>query len=162
MIQQLPRLGAAVCCLFLALHLSLAAQERSDAPLPTYTLGESNVPAELRKMVDDFFAELAQNKPAGAFDKLLTGSRILDDSSSVATLVRQSQRALSFYGPQERVEFISAEAVTPSFIRVRYLALHRVYPIKWVFTFYRSPAEGWIVALLRLDDKVESSFTDGW
>ncbi len=162
MIQQLPRLAAAVCCLILALHLSLPAQDRSSAPLPTYTLAESDVPTELRSMVESFFAQLAQNKPVGAFDKLLTGSRILDDTSNVATLVRQSQRVLNFYGPQERVEFISAEAVTPSFIRVRYLALHRVYPIKWVFTFYRSPAEGWIVALLRLDDKVESSFTDGW
>jgi len=75
-------------------------------------------------------------------------------------LKKQTERSIDIYGDILSFEFVSAEQVTESYIRLRYLALHSSYPMRWIFTYYRSPDKNWIVTNVKFDDLSEYFFSD--
>ena len=47
-----------------------------------------------------------------------------------------------------------------SVVRLRYLALHREFPVRWILTDYKSPVKGWLLTNIKFDDPVEELFPD--
>ncbi len=141
----------------------LEAQDKAaESPTPTYFIPENNIDAPLAELMRLFFRRLTQGQVDTAFQALLYKSKIADNQDLVEKLVNQAQRALEIYGAIDRVEPINTEAITPSYLRMRFLALHADFPMRWELTFYHSPGKGWIVTQVKLDDRVESMFSDGW
>ncbi|MFA6570085.1 MAG: hypothetical protein WCT77_02500, partial [Bacteroidota bacterium] len=72
----------------------------------------------------------------------------------------QTKKSIQLYGPIKGYEPVSSEIVTESLVRLRYFSLHTDFPMRWIFTFYKSPSRGWIVINIKFDDLSETFFTD--
>jgi hypothetical protein len=64
------------------------------------------------------------------------------------------------YGQIRAYEPVSSDIVSESYIRIRYLAYHTDFPMRWIFTFYKSPKLGWIVVNIRFDDLSDFFFKE--
>jgi hypothetical protein len=116
------------------------------------------VPSHLKTRVDIFFNQLIKEKVKEAYDVMLTNSPISRQKSDIDNLLSQTQRAFDIYGKLSGFEPVSAEIATDSYIRLRYLGLHGNFPVRWIFTFYRSPEKDWIVTNIKFDDLSEYLF----
>jgi len=114
----------------------------------------------ITRSIEDFFNLLVKKDIRTAFDNILKNSVIALRREEVDNLKKQTQRSIDIYGDILTSEFVSAELVTDSYIRLRYLALHSSYPMRWIFTFYRSPDKNWIVTNIKFDDLSEYFFSD--
>jgi len=103
---------------------------------------------------------LLDSKISEAYDDLLKGSPIKKKVEDVKSLNSQTKRAFELYGNIIGYEPVNAEFVTPSYLRMRYLALHSRYPMRWIFTFYKSPDQGWIITNVKFDDLTDYFFSD--
>jgi hypothetical protein len=118
------------------------------------------VPEELEKKCDSFFALLQQGKLDEAYDSILKNSPIHDELEQVDNLVKSTKKIIKNFGAVSGYEAVNSEAATDSYIRLRYLGLHEDLPIRWIFTFYKSPARGWILTRIKFDTETYYYFTD--
>ncbi len=118
------------------------------------------VPIELTNKTNDFFANVINLKIVEAFDGILSNSPLAEKKEARKQLISQTKRAMQLYGNLKSYEAVSSETVSPSYIRLRFLGLHEKYPMRWIFTFYKSPEMGWIVTNIKFDDLSEFYFTD--
>ena len=118
------------------------------------------VPIELQKTADRFFKTLTNYKVEAAFEEFLENSPISQKKNGVKKLIDRTKRSFELYGEIKGVEPVSAEIVTPSFMKLRYLGLHTKFPMRWIITFYKSPVKGWIIVNIIFDDLAEYYFTD--
>jgi hypothetical protein len=118
------------------------------------------IPPDLRTRCSSFFETIITLDYDKAFTNLLKDSPLNKKTEQVKNLIEQSKRAVTMYGKLKNFEAVNAEFVTDSYIRVRYLALQTEYPLRWVFTFYKSPQYGWVVTNIKFDDLSESFFSD--
>ncbi len=131
-------------------------------------LSEQNSSTEFRLKTPDkviqscnaFFKTLIEGKTEEAFNQILKDSPIKDKKDKVKELIEQTRLANSTYGLAMSYEQVSSEAATESLIKLQYITLHEKYPMRWIFTFYKSPKLGWIVVSLRFDDMSEFLFTE--
>lgn len=119
-----------------------------------------NIPKTLTDKVDAFFNELKQNSIQSAYDKLLVSSPLKHKDEQVRTLIEQTKKAIVLYGNTYGGEAVSSETASPSLIRLRYLGLNAAFPMRWIFTFYNSPQNGWVVVNVKIDDMCEYFFSD--
>lgn len=115
---------------------------------------------EIIKKLDRFFKKVIAEDINTGFEDLLVNSLIKNKKEDLSNLKKQTLLSVEIYGKIQGFEYVNAEEVTESFVRLRYLALHVNYPMRWVFTFYRSPEKGWIVSNIKLDDQSEYFFSD--
>ncbi len=118
------------------------------------------VPDKLKEKIDDFFNKLISSKVDSAFTGLLAESPINEKKEQIKNLIKQTRLANQRYGDIQDYEAVNSEFVTDSYLRLRYLALHRNFPMRWIFTYYRSPDKGWIVVNIKFDDFTEFFFSD--
>lgn len=118
------------------------------------------VPQELKIKTSKFFNFLLDSNVTSAYDELMKGSFLVAQNDKVKTLISQTHRAFEIYGLLKGFEPVNAEEITKSFIRIRYIGLHTKFPMRWIFTFYKSPTAGWIVTNVKFDDLTEYYFTD--
>lgn len=118
------------------------------------------VPQELLDKCQKFFDNIIANKIEFAFEELIGNSPLKKKTDEIEKLISETKRANNLYGNIRSYEPINSEIVTESFIRVRYLAYHTDFPMRWVFTFYKSPKLGWIVVNIRFDDLSEFFFKE--
>lgn len=118
------------------------------------------VPQELKIKTSKFFNFLLDSNVTAAYDELMKGSFLVAQNDKVKTLISQTHRAFEIYGLLKGFEPVNAEEITKSFIRIRYIGLHTKFPMRWIFTFYKSPTAGWIVTNVKFDDLTEYYFTD--
>lgn len=116
------------------------------------------VPGHLKSRVEKFFSSLIKNDIKNAYVNILTNSPISKQKSDIDNLLAQTKRALEIYGSLDGYEPVNAEIATESYIRLRYLGLHGNFPVRWIFTFYRSPEKDWIVTNIKFDDLSEYFF----
>ena len=116
------------------------------------------VPAHLKTRIDIFFNQLIKNDVKEAYDNILTSSPISRQKADIDNLLSQTHRAFDIYGKLSGFEPVNAEIATESYIRLRYLGLHGNFPVRWIFTFYRSPEKDWIVTNIKFDDLSEYLF----
>ena len=82
-----------------------------------------------------------------------------DNKELTKRIADQAKRADEIYGIIKGYERVGMEIVAESYIRLRYISLHDKYPMRWVFTYYRSPTRGWIVSNVKFDDDSEYFFS---
>ncbi|MDX9790067.1 MAG: hypothetical protein WCZ17_02235 [Candidatus Kapaibacterium sp.] len=116
------------------------------------------VPVTLKNRVEAFFGLLMKDEVKIAYDNILTNSPISSQKSDIDNLLSQTHRAFEVYGKLSGYEPVNAEIATESYIRLRYLGLHGKFPVRWIFTFYRSPEKDWIVTNIKFDDLSEYFF----
>jgi hypothetical protein len=127
---------------------------------PNSNSAKITLPSELNAKVNVFFNHLLDSNVSKAYQDLMKGSYIMDQKEKVKTLINQTHRAFEIYGPLKGFELVTVEEVTNSFVRVRYLGKHTRFPMRWVFTFYKSPDQGWIITNVKFDDLSELFFKD--
>jgi hypothetical protein len=119
-----------------------------------------NVPNELQTKCELFFEQLSKNEIKRAYDILLENSPLKTKDEQVKNLIDQTKQSIVLYGKLDHGEAVSSETASPSLLRLRYLGIHNSFPMRWIFTFYRSPKLGWIVINVKLDDMSEYFFSD--
>lgn len=115
---------------------------------------------ELDALTSRFFALLESGDINGAFNELLKNSSIAENKEQVQNLVFQTNRTISLYGAMKGHELVSADTLGGSLVRLRYLALHEKFPVRWILTYYSSPVKGWIITNIKFDDRAEELFPD--
>ncbi|MGA2297033.1 MAG: hypothetical protein ABSG15_05745 [FCB group bacterium] len=120
----------------------------------------SGVPNEVQSSCSQFLKSLIAGNVDKAFDDILKNSPINKKIEQLKTLKTQTKKSMELYGFIKAYEPVSSETVGESMLRVRYLALHDDFPMRWIFTFYNSPTRGWIVINIKFDDLSEYFFTD--
>lgn len=123
-------------------------------------IGLLGIPQEVLDNCKGFFEKIIDGKIEKAFEDLIGNSPLKKKTDEIQKLISETKRANNLYGAIRSYEPINAEIVTESFIRVRYLAYHTDFPMRWVFTFYKSPKLGWIVVNIRFDDLSEFFFKE--
>ncbi len=144
--------------------ITISAQDdglQKSSSKPQFNRLEYNViDKSIVKSIDKFFNQLIKKNVREGFDGILNNSVISLKREEVDNLKKQTERSIDIYGDILSFEFVSAEQVTESYIRLRYLALHSSYPMRWIFTYYRSPDKNWIVTNVKFDDLSEYFFSD--
>lgn len=149
--------------IFLSFTVSanLHAQDNPpNANAPSENLpSTSALPKEIVGMSTEFFKLMMVGNTGEAFKKLLQNSPISEKPEQIKRLTDQAKRAEDIYGLMKGFERVGSESVAESYIRLRYLVLHDKYPMRWIFTFYRSPTIGWIAVNVKFDDDSEYFFS---
>jgi hypothetical protein len=118
------------------------------------------VPQELKVKTSKFFNFLLDSNVTDAYNELMKSSFLVAQNDKMKALENQTHKAFEIYGLLKGFEPVNAEEITKSFIRLRYIGLHTKFPMRWIFTFYKSPSAGWIVTNVKFDDLTEYYFTD--
>lgn len=118
------------------------------------------LPSELKSKANIFFNHLLDSNVTDAYEDLMRGSFIFEKKDKIKTLISQTHRAFDIYGPLKGFELVNIEEVTASFVRIRFLGKHSRFPMRWIFTFYKSPDQGWIITNVKFDDLTELFFAD--
>jgi hypothetical protein len=148
------------------LVFSISQTNSQEDALPSSRQARNNnnsftaVPAELKTRQQSFFNDLLDNKITEGYDNLLNKSPIKKKQDELKSLINQTKRAFELYGNLQGYEPVSAEFVTSSYLRLRYLGLHSRYPMRWIFTYYKSPDQGWIITNVKFDDLSDYFFID--
>jgi hypothetical protein len=153
-----------IISLLISAFFCLSAVLAQDNSLKTSSTNNSSpldgVPVEITRKVDVFFKTLINKKIDKAFEEFLVGSPLANKKDDIKNLLAQTQQSITLYGDLKGYDPISAQVASPSYIRVRYIALHLRFPMRWIFTFYRSPENGWMVTNIKFDDLTEYFFKD--
>lgn len=120
----------------------------------------SQVPKEIKDKCEDFFNKNIKNDTESAYRNLLKDSPVNTNKENVNKLTEETARAIKIYGEMKSFEHISNESVGNSTFKLKYLSLHRDIPLRWLFTFYKSPVLGWIVMNVKFDDQIEYLFRE--
>lgn len=134
--------------------------QKSNQSQRSATLIYKDIDSKITKSISIFFDNLIKKEVDKGFDQLLKNSLIANRKEEVKNLKEQTKRSYDIYGDILSFEFVSGEIVSDSFVRLRYLSLHSNYPMRWVFTYYKSPDKGWLVTNIKFDDASENYFTD--
>ncbi len=117
------------------------------------TSGEIKSPPEnVTNKCENFFESLMNESADKAYDKLLRGSPLIMNEDKVKNQVLQTLKAIDLYGAVKGYERSSIKFISPSYMKVTYLSLHSLNPLRWKFTFYKSPTVGWIVLNIKYTD----------
>ncbi|MES2767037.1 MAG: hypothetical protein V4642_14275 [Bacteroidota bacterium] len=120
----------------------------------------SAVPKELYSHSASFFKLLLTSDIEEAYDGLLKQSPIHEKQEQYKRLIDQTKRAFQLYGNAQGYERVDDEYISESLMRIRYITIHDELPMRWVFTYYRSPKRGWIIINIKFDDEAEYFFKD--
>lgn len=118
----------------------------------------NSAPSELQSKVSLFFKDLIRSEVSKAYERLLENSPLLKKEQDLQNLVKQTTRSMEIYGAVKGFEGVDSEIVTESMVKMRYLGLHGKYPMRWIFTFYKSPELGWLLINIKFDDMSEYFF----
>lgn len=144
--------------LFLIFNLLLTSQMSSysqEQALPhsgTIQIEEVMIPQEVKSQLNNLFDNLHTKSASFAFNEFLNNSPLKDKKDDIKNLIEQTERASRLYGKFHYANFVSGKSATRDFLRLYYLGIYDKYPMRWIFTFYKSPTLGWIVTNIKLDD----------
>ncbi|MBN8573410.1 MAG: hypothetical protein ACK5C0_10590 [Candidatus Kapaibacterium sp.] len=117
-------------------------------------------PREVIDITDVFFKSVIKGDAKRALERLLKETRMAEKEETMKGLLETIKRANEIYGDIKNYEVVSYENVSGSFTRLRCIALHPDFPMRWVFTFYRSPVKGWVTINVKLDDDSQYLFSE--
>ncbi len=89
---------------------------------------------------------------------MLATSPLGNKKEQAAKRVETFNKAVDVYGPVKGHEFAGSDAVSESLLKVKYISLHEQFPLRWYFTFYKSPVRGRTIINMTFDDDVEYLF----
>lgn len=144
-----------VLSLLLFLSINLLAQDAKLSSPTAEPITEMMIPAEAKSKLNNFFDAIKRKEFKKAYDELLKNSPINDKREDIDNLLNQTERAVRIYGEFSGASYVNGHSASDNYIRVRFLGLYDKYPMRWIFTFYKSPKLGWIVTNIKLDDLSE-------
>lgn len=118
------------------------------------------IPSEVKSKIINFFEYLLADTVDFAFHKLLKGSPISERNAQLTNLIEQTKKSFNVYGMIKGYEFVNIEKVAKSLVRIRYISLHKDFPLRWIFTFYKTEDRDWIIINIKFDDLTEYFFKD--
>ncbi len=118
------------------------------------------VPQSLLDICNRFFDKIIAAQIEQAFEELIHNSPLQKKRDELDKLISETKRANLLYGQIKSYEPVNSDIVSESFVRIRYLAYHTDFPMRWIFTFYKSPKLGWIVVNIRFDDLSDFFFKE--
>jgi hypothetical protein len=142
------------------LSVSFSQDNTKLSKSTTDEIDEINIPAEVRAMLNNFFDGLKQNNVEIAFEDFLKNSPLKDRKEDIQNLKEQTTRAIKIYGKFYGAKYVSGNQASDFYLRLRYLGLYEKYPMRWIFTYYKSPVLGWVVTNIKLDDLSEFYLND--
>ncbi len=149
-----------VVCSIVCIYGASAQDNPPQATSPTENLpGTSALPKDIVGLSSEFFKLMMSGNSDQAFQRLFKNSPMADNKTLTRQIAEQAKKAEEIYGIIKGFERVGTEAVAESYIRLRYISLHDKYPMRWVFTFYKSPTRGWIVTNVKFDDDSEYFFS---
>jgi hypothetical protein len=101
-----------------------------------------------------FFTLLAGNKIDEAYVGLMKGSKIAEE---VKTFKAKTIEAITSFGPISGYEQVEMKNVGANLTRRTCVSLHRDFPLRWRFYFYRSGGI-WRLVDIRVDDNLSGIF----
>jgi hypothetical protein len=107
--------------------------ERGAASDKAKKVSVLGVPQEVLDKIHMFFDSIIANKIEKAFDELIGESPLKKKTDEIQKLITETKRANTIYGAIKSYEPINSDIVSESFIRVRYLAYHTDFPMRWVY-----------------------------
>jgi hypothetical protein len=147
--------------ILMILAFNLFAQDvKLHSPNELIIKDNLELPDNLKGRISDFFINVSQKKIETAYSRLLLDSPIITDEDQMRTLISETYRAIEYYGENKGFESIDLQRPAMSILRARYIGLHENYPVRWIFTFYKSPSLGWIVLNIKFDDLSQYYFED--
>ena len=149
----------AFLCALAIIPFEMNAQTNSQKN-QTITADISNVDNQLILRCKEFFESLISGKTDDAFKKILLNSPISAKTEQLGNLVDQTKKAEELYGKMEGYDFVTCEKASNLLMKLKYLSAHAEYPMRWVFTFYKSPKHGWIIINILFDDVSDLFFND--
>lgn len=145
----------------LILVINLSAQSDKLQSENTLIIKDNlELPDNLKSRISDFFINVSTEKIETAYSKLLLDSPLISDDKQMRTLISETYKAIEYYGKNYGYESVDLQKPANSIVRARYIGLHENYPVRWVFTFYKSPALGWIVLNIKFDDLSQYYFDE--
>jgi hypothetical protein len=111
------------------------------------------------KAIGDFFLALRKKQIDEAYATLTKGSKIAEKPEDVATLKKQTKKALDLFGEIQGYELIQVHPVGSRLLRVTCLSLGRDLPLRWRFYFYRGESD-WKLVDLGVDDRLVDLFEE--
>lgn len=150
----------AIVFILIACSPGYSQQDSPQKDDPVSLPSASAVPKELYSQSATFFKTLMLNNVDEAYTNFLKHSPLLTKKEQFQRLVDQTKRAFQLYGNAQGYERVDDEYITESLVRLRYITIHDDLPIRWIFTFYKSPKRGWIIINMRFDDEAEFFFKD--
>ena len=120
----------------------------------------SEVPVEIQQKCGVFFKNLMDSTAGTAFDIILKDSPVAKNKEQIKNLIDQTLKAIEIYGTDKSYELVKGDVATKSYIRAKYMSMHNLYPMRWIFTFYKSPQLDWILVNLKFDDLTDSFFDE--
>jgi len=145
---------------FLFFSFNLIAQDAKLSSPAAEPITEVMIPSEAKSKLNNFFDAIKRKEFKKAYDELLKNSPINDKKEDIDNLLNQTERTIRIYGDFAGASFVNGHSASDNYIRVRYLGLYDKYPMRWIFTFYKSPKLGWIVTNIKLDDLSEFYLTE--
>lgn len=121
---------------------------------------KSEVPPEIQSICGLFFKNLMDSTAGTAFDIILKDSPVAKNKEQIKNLIDQTLKAIEIYGTVKSYELVRGDVATKSYIRAKYMSMHNLYPMRWIFTFYKSPQLNWILVNLKFDDLTDSFFDE--
>lgn len=140
---------------FLIGFVDLTSQDTKLASPTAEQITETMIPLEVKSRINNFFDAIKRKEFKKAYEELLKNSPIVDKKEDLDNLLNQTERTVRIYGEFSGATYVNGHNASDNFIRLRYLGLYEKYPMRWIFTFYRSPKLGWIVTNIKLDDLSE-------
>lgn len=143
--------------LFFSLFLSINSfsQDTKLSKSTAETIDEVSIPTEVKAKLNNFFNALSNNEIDNALDNLLLNSPLKERKDDLSVLKEQTERAIRIYGKFSGAKFVNGHFASEVYLRLRYIGLYEKYPMRWIFTYYKSPKLGWIVTNIKLDDLTE-------
>ena len=155
----------------LLLALPAFAQDKpKEAPAVVQSEAIAPIPAEaspaapkldpaLNKIVADFFLSVRKKQIDEAYDQLTRGSKIADKPGDVATLKKQTKKAVEIFGEIEGYELLQVHPVGTRLLRMTCLTFNKDLPLRWRFYFYRG-ATDWKLVDIGVDDRLVDLFEE--
>jgi len=141
-----------LCFVISLFSQSAFAQEQALPKSGIEQIKEGMIPQEVKSQINNFFDMLKSSSIEDAFKELLIKSPLKDKKDDIKNLIEQTQRATKIYGKFHYANFVSGKVASVDFLRLNYLGCHDKYPMRWIFTFYKSPTIGWVITNVKLDD----------
>lgn len=141
---------------------ALLACVLSSRPAPAQEPSDPTVDA-LKARVSQFLEGVSLGTTQAAYQQLLAGSSLLEQTEAVAALVKKTDELKGRYGQYLEFEPIAVRRVGKDLVLLRYLYKCEDFPVVFYFTFYRPPrpeipsekANNWRVIIVRFDTELE-------
>ncbi len=150
--------AASVCLLVTIVFARMNVAVAQDEP----ALSANPVVGKLHDGVTRFLEGVAAGETRGAFDELLAGSPLAEQTAAVRTLIDKAKEIPDHYGAYRDSELVSAKRVGKDVVLLKYLYKCEKFPLVWHFGFYRDLArttangeDRWVVISVRFDTQIE-------